>query len=366
MTALLPARPIVRACARAFARTSTRSQVVLLFVLSAITLLMPSALLAQPLFRSEVPLPITITTNLRELVKERDSTELEWFGAEFSYVAGDSTVTIPVELRARGHFRRQRSNCAFPPLHVRVDDRVAKGTELQGNPRVKLTTPCRPDSDDYQQYILLEYGVYRAYQTVLPKHPRTRLANITYQDSSGRMDPITVQAFFSEREEEVAKEHDVTLREDALGAKFADVHAATLQGIALFSVMVGNSDWSLGALHNIYLLQDSMGVVSPVAYDWDWVGLVNARYARPDYRLPIKSVKERYYMGPCYTPEEWAPTVALFKDKRTELDAIWTTIPGLNAKKREQATKYLADFWKLLDNPGAFARLTSTCRKLGN
>ncbi len=326
----------------------------------------PATARAQPLFRSDAPLPVTITTNLRELVKERDSTDLQWFGAEFTYSAGDSTVTLPVELRARGHFRRQRGNCAFPPLWVRVRDDLEKGTELQGNPRIKLVTPCRPDSDDYQQYILLEYGVYRAYQTVLPVHPRTRLATITYRDSANRMDPLTVHAFFSEREEEVAKEHHVDLRDSMTGARFGDVDAPTLQSIALFSLMVGNSDWSLGGLHNIYLLQDSLGLIKPVAYDWDWVGLVNARYARPDYRLPIKSVVQRYYMGPCYTPQEWQPAVTVFKSKRAELDAVWAGIPGLDEKRRDQTTKYLAEFWKVLDNPGDFARLTKSCRREGN
>ncbi len=321
---------------------------------------------AQPLFRSDSVLSVTITTNLRDLVRERDSTQLRWFGATFTYAVADSTVTVPVELRARGHFRRQRENCDFPPLFVRVKNADARGTQLQGNPRVKVVTPCRPGSADYQQYVLLEYGVYRAYGLLHPVHPRTRLAQITYRDSANRTKPVTVHAFFSELDEEVAKEHNVTLRENMRGARWRDVDPGTLQSIALFELMVGNSDWSLGGLHNLYLLQDTMGVIRPVAYDWDWVGAVNARYARPDYRLPIKSVTDRYYMGPCYTPEEWAPTFERFRARQPALDSLWDVIPELVPARRDQVKRYISDFWKLLDNPRDFARLTRSCRPEGN
>jgi len=321
---------------------------------------------AQPLFRTDSVLTVTITTNLRELIRERDSTELQWFGAEFAYVDGDSTVTLPVELRARGHFRRQRSNCEFPPLFVRVKDQDARGTQLQGNPRVKLVTPCRPGNDEYQQYILLEYGVYRTYAALNPIHPRTRLAQITYRDSSDRTKLITVQAFFSETEEEVAKEFDMSLRDNLTGARFRDLDAPTLQSVALFALMVGSADWSIGGLHNVYLLQDSLGTFRPVAYDWDWVGLVSARYARPDYRLPIKSVAERYYMGPCYTAEEWSSGVARYLASRSAVDAVWSAIPNLTDNRRQQAARYLGDFWKILENPRELTRLTKSCRLEGN
>lgn len=337
-----------------------------LLLVALIALLPLGGVQAQPLFRSDDVLTVTITTNLKDLVDERDSTKLEWYDADFTYEDGDSTVSVPAQLRARGHFRRQRKNCRFPPLFVRVRDKQERGTVLQGNDRIKLVTPCRPDSEDYQQYILMEYGVYRSYQTLLPKYPRTRLAQITYRDSTEREDPITVPAFFVETDEEVAKEYDVDLRDGMTGATFADVHQPTLQSVALFGLMAGNSDWSLGGLHNIYIVQDTMGVIYPIAYDWDWVGLVNARYARPDYRLPIKRVTQRYYMGPCYTAEQWAPAITLFKAKRDELDAVWRGIPGLTEKRQEQAIKYLADFWKLLDDPGDFRSITKTCRPVGN
>ncbi len=337
--------------------------------LAALLLLCAAALPieAQPLFRSDDVLEVTITANMRDLLRERDSTKLRWFGAEFRYRDGDSVRTVPVELRARGHYRRQRANCDFPPIMVKLPKAEAQGTVLQGNPRVKLSTPCRPGNAEYQQYILVEYGAYRSYQILHEAAPRTRLARITWQDSSARTKPVTVLAFFIELDEEVAKEVSVTLRENMKGARFRDVEQRTLQSLSLFEFMVGNPDWSLGALHNIYLLQDSVGIVTPVAYDWDWSGLVNTRYSFPDASLPIRSVTERHYMGPCHTLPEWAPMLTHFREQKPRLDAVWDAIPELTPKRREQAVEYLAGFWRIIDSPREFGNtVMRTCRKEGN
>ncbi len=321
---------------------------------------------AQPLFKTDGVLSVTITGNMRDLLRQRDSTRLEWHGAAFAYSEGDSSVTLPVELRARGHYRRQRTNCEFPPLFVRGEKERISGTELQGNPRLKLVTPCRPGAEEYQQYILLEYGIYRAYEVVSNIRPRTRLATVTYIDSADNTKPLTVPAFFMETDKEVADEEKMMLRDGMTGARFADVHQETLQSLALFEVMVGGNDWSLGAQHNVFLLQDSIGVFYPVAYDWDFAGLINARYAVPSEVLPIKRVTERHYMGPCYTPEQWAPMLDRFRAKRAEIDGVWANIPGLSPKKQEQALKYLDEFWKIIDNPKDFSRMVKSCRKAGN
>ena len=76
---------------------------------------------AQRLFRSDSALTVTITTELGPLLKQRDSLELVKHPAVLSYGGGDGKpVSVPVKLRARGHFRRQARNCDFPPLWLDV------------------------------------------------------------------------------------------------------------------------------------------------------------------------------------------------------------------------------------------------------
>jgi hypothetical protein len=326
------------------------------------------SLAAQPLFKAEAPVELTLTTNLRDLVRERDSTSLRWFATDMRFADDSGTAqTLAVRLRARGHFRRQARNCAFPPLSLRADREVRDGSLLQGNPRLKIVTPCRPGSDEYQQYILAEYLLYRTLAVIQPVHHRTRLARITYRDSTDRVRPIEVTGFFLEVDEEVADEHKLALAEQQ-GALWADVDGPTLDRLSLFEFWIGNTDWSLAGLHNIVLYRDSSGTYIPVPYDFDWSGAVNARYSFPNAMLGIRSVRERLHRGPCRTAEQWAPTIAHYRERRAAIDSVWATpIPGLEDRTRRAAKEYLDQLWPILDDPRRFKRaVIDVCQKLGN
>ncbi len=322
---------------------------------------------AQALFRDEAPLKLTVTTNLRDLLRERDSTELRWFGAELSYDdAAGAAARVPVELRARGHFRRQARNCSFPPLFLRANRAARDSSILRGNPRLKVVTPCRPAVAEYQQYILLEYLLYRTYAVVNGVHHRTRLIDVTYRDSTDRVKAITVTAFLLEIEDEVADEHELELV-DITGAIFDDVKPEVLNRLSLFEYWIGNTDWSLGALHNITLFRGPDGYV-PVAYDFDWSGAVNARYSFPQSTLGIRTVRERLHRGPCRTAEQWAPTLAHYLSIKPAVDSIWTMpVPGLDDRKRADTKSYLDQLWPILADPRRFQRsVIDICQKIGN
>ncbi|MGA0920136.1 MAG: hypothetical protein ACO32Z_03880 [Gemmatimonadaceae bacterium] len=325
---------------------------------------------AQVLFRATAPVAITLTTNLRDIVRERDSTALRWFGAEMAWTeegAAAKPRSMPVELRARGHFRRQARNCSFPPLFLRAEKAAREGTILQGNPRLKVVTPCRPTAPEYQQYILLEYMMYRTYAILHPIHHRARLATLTYKDSTDRVKPITVTAFLLETEEEVADQHKLTSL-DQTGALFADFDQTSLDRIALWEFWIGNTDWSVAALHNIELFRDEAGTYFPVAYDFDWSGAVNARYAFPNPMLGIRTVRQRLHRGPCRTAAEWAPTIAHYRAKRAAIDSLWAaSVPGLEDKRRDDTKAFLDELWPILDDPKKFDRaVVKECQAKGN
>ncbi|MCL4213550.1 MAG: hypothetical protein KJZ74_06520 [Gemmatimonadales bacterium] len=338
-------------------------------ILAGLILVLAGAQLpAQPLFKEREPLALTLTTNLRDLVRERDSTELRWFGAEMQYTdASGATVRLPVELRARGHFRRQSRNCSFPPLFLRAERSVRDSSILQGNPRLKITTPCRPEREEYQQYVFLEYLVYQTYAAIDSVHHRTRLATITYRDSTDRVKPITVSAFFLEIEDEVADEHGLELVEQK-GALFADVVQPALDRLSIFEFWIGNTDWSLSALHNITLFQTPERQYVPVAYDFDWSGAVNARYSFPQANLGIRTVRDRLHRGPCKTAEQWAPTVEHYLSRRAAVDSIWAQpIAGLDPKKLADSKKWLDELWPILTDPRQFKRnVIDRCQPRGN
>ncbi|HMI46031.1 MAG TPA: hypothetical protein VK491_07685, partial [Gemmatimonadaceae bacterium] len=54
--------------------------------------------------------------------------------------------------------------------------------------------------------------------------------------------------------------------------------------VGVFQYMIGNTDFSVAGLHNVELLFKDDGTVMPIAYDFDFAGAVNAKYAVPDER----------------------------------------------------------------------------------
>lgn len=339
-----------------------------LFVVFAVALA-TGTLPAQRLFQSQEPLAITLTTNLRDLTRNRDSTAREWFGAEMKWTdSAGAEQTLAVELRTRGHWRRQSANCAFPPILLRTAREVREGSIMQGNPRVRIVTPCRPASGDYQQYVLTEYLVYKTYDMIDTVNHRTRLAQITYVDSSGRGRPISVTGFFLEMAEEVADHHGLELFESA-GTTWDFINPPeVIDRISLFQFMIGNTDWSTSGLHNMIVLKSADANYRPVAYDFDWTGLVNARYATPNPLLGLRTVRQRMHRGPCRTAEEWAPTIAYFKERRAAIDSLWSApLPGQDARKLAEGKRYLDEFWPILDDARRFQReVIAVCRPDGN
>ncbi|HEY2848452.1 MAG TPA: hypothetical protein VGI97_01145 [Gemmatimonadaceae bacterium] len=322
---------------------------------------------AQRAFRTDSALTATISANLGPLLKERDSLELAKHPAAFSYTGDDGKqVDIAVRLRARGHFRRQARNCDFPPLWLEVKSAAAKKTVLAGLNKLKITTTCRPKSAEYEQYILQEYAVYRAYAALTDASFRTRLLHLTYRDSAGKVAPITTWAFLIEDVDDVAiRLHTKQLT--TTGAHFEDLETGPLSLLSMFEYFIGNTDWSIGALHNLALLQDSTARVTPVAFDFDWTGAVNARYAFPDKSLPIHSVTDRLYRGNCLTPEQFKNVVDRFRAKRAEIDAIFTTLPQLAPDRVKEMRKFYDDFWKRTDDPrGLQKEIATDCLKGGN
>jgi hypothetical protein len=125
--------------------------------------------------------------------------------------------------------------------------------------------------------------------------------------------------------------------------------------MAVFQYFIGNTDWSVRALHNIILLADSAGRLFPVPYDFDWSGVIATRYARPDTSLPIRSVEERLYAGFCGAPEEFAQIFAKFREQRAAIEALYNLAP-LDRGHRERALRYYEAFFRMIDDPRRIQR----------
>jgi hypothetical protein len=334
-----------------------------LLLLNAATLAAAPARGQASLFDSHEVLELRIVSDFNGLMAERDSLKLELFPATISYLGpSGEPVSVEAGLRLRGHWRRQKRNCAFAPIKVDFPKGARDGTIFEGLGDLKLVVHCRK-GERFQQYVLREYLVYRLYNILTPLSHRVRLVRTWYVDTSGKGDSLAAHAFFLENDRKAAERNGAQLYQ-AAGARWEHVDADQGALVSAFEYLIGGSDWSLPALHNILLFRhEGTGAVLPVAYDFDWTGIVNTSYATPDYRLPIRSVRERLYRGICRTPEDWAPVLARFQGAKEALYAVYDSVPGLDPGYIRDTRDYLDRFFEVIGDPRRLRReMIDPCR----
>ena len=136
---------------------------------------------SEAFFATTTPLEATLTTNIKRIRGDKSQTS-PWRSAVFSYTdTSGKPVVIPTQIRTRGIWRL--NHCEFPPIRMNFKSEVTKGTVLHGVDKPKLVNYCR-DTDDYEQYLLQEFQLYRIYNLITPSSHRARLLSLTYMDSA--------------------------------------------------------------------------------------------------------------------------------------------------------------------------------------
>jgi hypothetical protein len=319
---------------------------------------------AIPLFSSQDPIEVTITADWKPVQRDRSVTSKKTYPATLTIVEGGTAgAPIPIQLRTRGHSRRDPRTCGFAPLRLELPKDKTKGTIFEGHGNIKLGVHCQNDSV-YLQYTLKEYLANRLLNVLTPRSLRVRLANVTYADTDAGKKPFTKLGLFFEDIDDLAKRMEA--RELSVPRQmFEYVEQDQLLFMSLFQYMIGNTDYSIVALHNVIMLDDAKGVRRTVPYDFDYSGLVNAHYARPFPKLPIVSVQERLWRGPCKTEADINAALTPFREKKAELLALPASLTplGLNDGSRKYTEKYLNEFFEIIENPNRLKKnLVSDCK----
>jgi hypothetical protein len=145
---------------------------------------------------------------------------------------------------------------------------------------------------------------------------------------------------------------------------FADFDPESLTQMTLFQYMIGNTDFSIFAIHNVAMVTTPAKVFYPITWDFDVSGLVDPPYGIPQPVLGIASIQERLYRGPCRSLAEFEPSLAIFRAKQAEALALIDSIPGLDQRNRREVSEYLGQFFTLLGRKDGLRRdLVDKCRK---
>jgi hypothetical protein len=319
---------------------------------------------SAPLFQSHEPLVLTLRTDIDWLRDERsDSVEVD---GTVTVVGADGTrLELPVEVRARGNFRRDKRNCNFPPLRLDFPTRRMEGTVFEGQDKLKLVTPCHDSRDAYQQYVLQEYLAYRVYGLLTPVSFRVRLVEITYEDTSEEYDTRTKTAFLIEDEDQMAWRNRGSYEEWNQFHPFStDDQQAGLS--SLFQYMIGNTDWSSYQFHNTKLVRLQGGRYMVVPYDFDFSGVVDARYAVPAETLPIRDVRQRLFRGFCRPNLDHQALIERFNAIRDDVWALYQGLEGLEEGETKDSLEYYEEFYETINDPGRYERrVVRNCREIG-
>ncbi|MBL4559719.1 MAG: hypothetical protein JKX79_01915 [Labilibaculum sp.] len=330
--------------------------ILFLFVIGNVKLLasnqeaIDSVYQAPELFESDSLIELSITTDLKALVKDVGDKN-KYHKGRLSYLLGDSIVSMIVDLKTRGNFRKDRSICAFPPMSIKFNKAESSYSHFHDNDKLKMVTHCQNRNSRFEQMLIQEYLIYKAYNIFTPESFRVRLAKITYKDSKNKMKPLTKFAFFLEDFKKMAKRNGKIARYDKKVHQDRTIISKVTK-LAIFQYLIGNTDWGVPTLHNIKLISKTpTSRLITIPYDFDWTSLVNAPYAIPNAKLNIESIHERLYRGYQRTAKELEYIFREFRMKKERLYAIYTNCPYLNDKEKERVLNYFDEFYETIDNP---------------
>ncbi len=141
--------------------------------------------------------------------------------------------------------------------------------------------------------------------------------------------------------------------------------------VTLFQNKVGNLDYSVlkgegeeDCCHNAKMLGAEGQRHTPVPYDFDFSGIIGARYAVPPDGIAVQNVRTRLYRGFC-KPDKVSldDARATIQSHKEALYALLESDPLLSDRARKKSLKYLDTYYKISETDKTFERsVTKKCR----
>ncbi len=298
------------------------------------------------LFESDEILELTLRTDMKALFKDRGD-DPQYHKATLHYQEGQTTFDIPINIKARGHFRKMSSNCKYPPFFINFKkSSTPKASVFRNQNKIKLVTPCRGE-----QYVINEYLVYKLYNLITPKSFRARLVKVTYHDTVKNKSSDPYYGILLEEEKQMAKRNmSYLVEKEKLSPQ--NTQKEDFLKMAVFQYMIGNTDWSVQYQQNIKLITVDSTRLITVPYDFDHAGIVRAPYANPAPELQMSSTLQRKYRGYCMPDmNQFAAIFETFNQLKDDFYAIYSGNPLLSDSYQKQTLKFLDQFYEDINNP---------------
>ncbi len=301
---------------------------------------------AHDLFTTDSVLELTLSGNLRSLLNDRSQSP-HYHPLQLLYKNEDGNeISFTVELKTRGHFRKLKENCIYPPLAVNfIKNDTLKHSIFKDQHKIKLVMPCIGD-----EYVIKEWLVYKLYNLVTSNSFKSRLVKIKLVDTKNKRNSPPFYGILLEEEKQLAKRNGMI----AVSRKLepGQTEPTAFLTMAVFEYLAGNTDWSVQYLQNIKLIAiDSNTAPIAVPYDFDHAGLVNTPYAYPAEQLMMNSVRERRYRGYCVEDlQNFDTIIAFYNQIKNNIYQLYTSCKLLDEKYKNATLKYLDEFYTTIND----------------
>ncbi len=298
------------------------------------------------LFASDQILDITLKGGFHQINNDRVG-KPKYYPFVLSYRDDDSIqISLPIEVKTRGHFRRQQGNCTYPPLLLNFSaKKVNSASCFPSNTSLKLVMPCRGE-----EFIVHEWLVYQLYNLMTPKSFRARLVRVTLLDPKRKRMPAPFYGIILEDVTDMATRNGMVVVKKKMRPQ--QTMQLPFLKMAVFEYLIGNTDWSVEYQQNIKLIAaDSAAQPIAVPYDFDLSGIVNSPYAKPAPELDLSSVRERRYRGYCI--KDMAPfdsTIAYYNRIKNKIYSLYSDCSLIDAKYKMATLQYLDDFYSIIND----------------
>lgn len=300
----------------------------------------------QLFFLDDKIIEVTLTTDIKKLLTQKKLPA--WQPASITMQLSDTSAIIEnINVRPRGIYRKEYCDIAS----LMLDFKNPAAPRLSPLKKLKLVGGCSRGKAN-EELLLKEYLMYKVYNFISVMSFRVRLLHINYIDSKQKVRPYSQYAFLIEDIKDLAVRNNCKEKKN----KVFGLDAANRQQfnlVCLFQYMMGNTDWSVRQYHNIKLMvpkNDTLARPYVVPYDFDYAGFVNAPYAIPKEDLGITSVTQRLYRGFARTMDELQANLNIFKEKKDTIMFYLTNFPLLNVKDKRDMTRYLEEFYEIIDD----------------
>lgn len=320
------------------------------------------------LFEEQSSLEVTLSGPWRRIMR-RPANPTKYEGQLVYTDTNGQRQTLDIGITTRGKTRRDKV-CDFPPLKLYFDKKKLKGTEFRGLKSLKMVTHCKT-SRAYEQYYVKEYLSYRIYNLITPYSFRVRPMMVSYLDSDRNRKPLVRFGFLIEDVDDMAKRHDLVELEIPEVAH-TRLDPDETSNYMLFQYMIANLDWSatggpdpVECCHNSKLIGKDVDAnpVYVIPYDLDSTGLVDSHYAAPPQKLPVSSIRDRYYRGFCFHNDRLPAALQRFRERRQDIVDLLRSDPLLTNQGKNNAVNFVLGFYEKLDSPDAIDKwLTDKCR----